>query len=172
MSHEWGVVVDAQTRPVRNNSNLAAHAMYYTRNDFDVIIIGLFTIYKSSILLICLTRRPLRPIPNMNVQRTILLYTALILSAIIHRSLQADTSMCEGARFGVPNRQDCLEAMFWIPYHNKPASITLDARALHIFAEPRLLSPPFKGIKNKEAPRAVVQLPKIWKFGESNRIGA
>lgn len=60
--------------------------------------------------------------------------------------------------------------MFWNPYINKPAKDTPDATVFRIFAEPQLLEPPFKAAKNPYAPKAIVQLPKIWKSGMSDRM--
>lgn len=79
--------------------------------------------------------------------------------------LQADPPLCSKDLFGSPQPNDCYQAMFWIPYINAPARHSPDAAAPRIFAEPRFLSPPFGAAKNPYAPKAIVQLPKIWKFG-------
>ena len=84
--------------------------------------------------------------------------------------LQVDPPLCDKDLFGTPRVEDCYEAMFWIPYINKPAKDTPDAKALRIFAEPQFLDPPFKAVKNPYAPKAIVQLPKIWKFRMLNRM--
>lgn len=84
--------------------------------------------------------------------------------------LQVDYPLCDKDLFGTPKMEDCYQAMFWIPYINRPAKDTPDARAPRIFAEPQFLVPPFKAVKNPYAPKAIVQLPKIWKHGMSNQM--
>ena len=61
--------------------------------------------------------------------------------------------------------EDCYQAMFWIPYINPPARGSPDANAYRMFAEPQFQTPPFGAVQNLYAPNAIVQLPKIWKFG-------
>ena len=84
--------------------------------------------------------------------------------------LQVDPPLCDKDLFGTPRLEDCYKAMFWIPYINSPAKDTPDAKALRIFAEPQFHSPPFKALKNPSAPKAIVQLPKIWKSGMLKRM--
>ena len=55
--------------------------------------------------------------------------------------------------------------MFWIPYNNPPAKGSSAANADRTFAEPQFQTPPFGAVPNPYAPNAIVQLPKIWKFG-------
>ena len=98
----------------------------------------------------------------------------LLLAFLIHcavtgpNPLQVDPPLCDKGLFVTPKIQDCYQAMFWIPYINRPAKDTPDASALRIFAEPQYLNPPFKAVKNPYAPKAIVQLPKIWKYGMSD----
>lgn len=100
-----------------------------------------------------------------------LLCSFLIYSAVTNPTpLQANPPLCDKDLFGSPNIKDCYEAMFWIPYINAPVKDTPDAKALRIFAEPQFLDPPFKAVKNPFAPKAIVQLPKVWKFGMSTWI--
>ena len=97
----------------------------------------------------------------------------IILPFIIHsavaipNSLQAISPLCERDLFGTPHTQDCYQAMFWVPYINPPARDSPDAKAPRNFAEPQYLDPPFSAVKNAYAPKAIVQLPKIWKFSTS-----
>jgi len=77
----------------------------------------------------------------------------------------AGSVFCDRVRFGTPNPEDCKEAMFWIPYHNKPASTYSDAKAFRLYVEPRRLDPPFRDVKDPYPPRAIVQMPRIWKYG-------
>lgn len=92
---------------------------------------------------------------------------------IVHRTiatpnpLQASPPLplCDKTLFGVPKLEDCYQAMFWIPYINPPGKDSRDAQAFRVFAEPQYLVPPFKAVKNPESPKAIVQLPKIWKHG-------
>ena len=73
---------------------------------------------------------------------------------------------CDKDLYGSPKIEDCNEAIFWIPKNNP------NANSMHIFAEPQLLNPPFKAVENIFAPKAIIQLPKIFKYGESNNISS
>lgn len=95
-----------------------------------------------------------------------LLSFLLVHSAIASPNpLQVEQPLCDKNMFGKPNIQDCYQALFWIPYANAPARDSPDAKAKRLFAEPQYLDPPFKAVKNPYAPKAIVQLPKIWKYG-------
>ncbi len=76
-------------------------------------------------------------------------------------------TLCDGGMFGAPNPHDCYDAMFSVPYRNVPGLDSPDAKATRIFAEPQYLSPPFSALENAYAPKAIVQLPKMWKSGTS-----
>lgn len=92
----------------------------------------------------------------------------LVHGAIISSNpLQVTEQLCDKDLFGTPNVDDCYHAMFWIPYMNSPAKQSPAATANRLFAEPQHLDPPFSAVKNKWAPNAIVQLPRIWKFGTS-----
>ena len=78
--------------------------------------------------------------------------------------LQENQLLCDKDRFGTPSAEDCYQAMFWVPYINQPARDSADAKAPRLFAEPQYLNPPFHAVKNAYAPKAIVQLPKIWKY--------
>ena len=100
--------------------------------------------------------------------RTVLLLCLLFHSAIASPNpLQAKSPLCDKDLFGTPKIDDCYQAMIWIPYMNPPARLSKDAMASRIFAEPQYLIPPFTDVKNAYAPKAIVQLPKIWKYGMS-----
>ena len=60
--------------------------------------------------------------------------------------------------------------MVWIPYMNPPGRDSPEANAFRIFADPEFQSPPFGAVPNPYAPKAIVQLPKIWKHGALPRI--
>ncbi|CAF9917860.1 MAG: hypothetical protein ALECFALPRED_000385 [Alectoria fallacina] len=95
-----------------------------------------------------------------------LLYVFLVNSAIASPNpLQVNPPLCDKDLFGAPKLEDCYQAMFWIPYINQPAKDSPDAKAFRVFAEPQFLNPPFSAVKNPYAPKAIVQLPKIWKHG-------
>ena len=83
---------------------------------------------------------------------------------------QANQLLCDKDIFGTPSAEDCYQAMFWIPYMNPPARDSADAKAPRLFAEPQYLNPPFSAVKNAYAPKAIVQLPKIWKYGMLIRL--
>ena len=92
-----------------------------------------------------------------------LLYYLLIQFAIATPNpLQVGPPHCDKEFYGSPKIEDCNQAIFWIPKKNP------NADSSHIFAEPQLLSPPFNAVKNPYAPKAIIQLPKIFKYGESN----
>ena len=94
------------------------------------------------------------------------LWFFLIQSAIATPNpLQANQLLCDKDSFGTPSAEDCYQAMFWVPYINQPARDSADAKAPRLFAEPQYLNPPFSAVKNAYAPKAIVQLPKIWKYG-------
>ena len=97
-----------------------------------------------------------------------LLYFFLVNSAVASPNpLPANPLLCDKNLFGAPKLEDCYQAMFWIPYINQPAKDSPDAKASRMFAEPQFLNPPFNVVKNHYAPKAIVQLPKIWKHGTS-----
>lgn len=72
--------------------------------------------------------------------------------------------ICDETIYGKPNVEDCQTAMSWIPYFEQPRGRQQnEATAFRSFAEPQFLKPPFSPVRNEWAPRAIVQLPKIWK---------
>lgn len=72
--------------------------------------------------------------------------------------------ICDETIYGKPNVEDCQTAMSWIPYFEQPRGRQQnEATAFRTFAEPQFLKPPFSPVRNEWAPRAIVQLPKIWK---------
>ncbi|CAD6587387.1 MAG: hypothetical protein ASARMPRED_003080 [Alectoria sarmentosa] len=92
-----------------------------------------------------------------------LLYFFLVNSAVASpKPLPANLPLCDKNLFGAPKLEDCYQAMFWIPYINQPAKDSPDAKASRMFAEPQFLNPSFNAVKNPYAPKAIVQLPKIW----------
>ena len=102
------------------------------------------------------------------IARWTFLYVFHVNSAIASpNSLQVNPPLCDKDLFGAPKLEDCYQAMFWIPYINQPAKDSPDAKAFRVFAEPQFLNPPFSAVKNPYAPKAIVQLPKIWKHGTS-----
>lgn len=98
--------------------------------------------------------------------RSASLWFFLIQSAIATPNpLQTNQLLCDKDSYGTPSAEDCYQAMFWVPYINQPARDSADAKAPRLFAEPQYLNPPFSAVKNAYAPKAIVQLPKIWKHG-------
>ena len=97
----------------------------------------------------------------------ILLTYLLIKSAIATPDpLQVGPPYCDKNFYGSPKIEDCKQAIFWIPKRNP------NADQAHVFAEPQLLNPPFNAVKNPYAPKAIIQLPKIFKYGESNNTNS
>ena len=97
----------------------------------------------------------------------ILLSNLLIHFAIASPNpLQAEPPHCDKNFYGSPVIEDCLEAILWIPKRNPSAD------SMSTFAEPQLLIPPFKALKNSYAPKAIIQLPKIFKYGESDETSS
>lgn len=88
-------------------------------------------------------------------------WAALLL--ILHP--QTSATFCNGAIYGTPVAQDCLEALNWIPYARAAPSYPL-AQQPHVFSEPQFLQPPFTGLDNPYRPSAIIQLPKIYKHSE------
>ena len=80
--------------------------------------------------------------------------------------LQVGPTWCDKGLFGVPKVEDCNQAFLWMPKKNP------NADAQRVFAEPQFLNPPFNSVKNPNAPRAIIQLPKIFKYGESMGINS
>lgn len=70
---------------------------------------------------------------------------ALVSFLFAYHALAANF-ICDKDLFGIPDPEDCAEAMFWIPYMNIPASASADAKAPGIFAEQQFLQPPFGAI--------------------------
>ena len=93
---------------------------------------------------------------------TLLSYLLIQFAIATPNPLQAGPLQCDKEFYGSPKIEDCNQAIFWIPKKNP------NADASHIFAEPQLLNPPFNAVKNPYAPKAIIQLPKIFKYGESN----
>lgn len=101
---------------------------------------------------------------------TFIFFTTVNISLVIAEGNQtADLGappppICDKAQYGTPNIEDCKTAMSWIPYFDQPAGRHQnEATAFRTFAEPQFLKPPFSPVRNEWAPRAIVQLPKIWK---------
>lgn len=89
---------------------------------------------------------------------------------LVHGITALVVHVCDRRTFGVPNVDDCQEAMKWIPYFDTDPRAFPGGLEKRIFAEPQNLAQPFAAIgKNPNAPRAIVQLPKIWKHGKSAR---
>lgn len=71
---------------------------------------------------------------------------------------------CKKEVYGSPNIEDCKAAMYWIPYFEQHRGHQVnEGTAFRTFAEPQFLQPPFSGVKNGWAPRAIIQMPKIWR---------
>ena len=97
----------------------------------------------------------------------LLSWTLLIVFAIATPNpLPVGPPHCDKDYYGSPKIEDCKQAIFWIPKSGP------NAVANHVFAEPQLLNPPFKAVKNPNAPRAIIQLPKIFKYGASKDISS
>ena len=97
------------------------------------------------------------PLPSW----TLLSYLLIQFTIATPNPLQVDPPQCDKELYGSPKIEDCNQAFFWIP---KSGSDTVSNQ---VFAEPQLLNPPFKAVKNRFAPRAIIQLPKIFKYGGS-----
>lgn len=80
----------------------------------------------------------------------------------------AATTQCNGALYGVPKVQDCLQALDWMPYarFSPPSQHYFRSQQLQLFSEPQYSVPPFSSMRNTYAPNAIVQLPKIWKHSK------
>ena len=85
----------------------------------------------------------------------------VFLICLLYSSI-AKSSFCNGAIYGNPVVEDCIQALSWIPFAEAPQTLP-GAEALRIFAEPQQMSVPFAALPNNRRPRAIVQLPKIWK---------
>lgn len=80
----------------------------------------------------------------------------------------AARTQCNEAIYGVPNVQDCLQALDWIPYarFSPPSQYYFRSQQLQLFSEQQYSLPPFTTVRNTYAPNAIVQLPKIWKHSK------
>ena len=90
---------------------------------------------------------------------TLLSYLLIQLAMATPKPLPIAPPYCDKDFYGSPKIEDCNQAIFWIPKTGP------NADSVHIFAEPQLLIPPFRALQNPYAPKAIIQLPKIFKYG-------
>lgn len=95
-----------------------------------------------------------------------LLNLICILSLKIAHCQAVLTPICSVKDYGLPNHEDCIMAFRQMPYAHDPS--VYDARGYRLYSEPQLLLHPFHSVVNRYRPRAIVQLPKIWRYSESN----
>ena len=74
--------------------------------------------------------------------------------------------ICSDELYGNPKVDDCEQALLEIPFAKESPRSYL-SRHPHVFTEPQYQQPPFRQVTNNYRPEAVIQLPKIWKHGES-----
>ena len=74
--------------------------------------------------------------------------------------------VCNDEIYGNPKVDDCERALLELSYARQSDG-SYRFRVSHIFAEPQFLEPPFNLITNSYRPRAIIQLPKIWKHSKS-----
>lgn len=87
----------------------------------------------------------------------------MLISFVVLRShICRATSSTSNLLFGIPNHQDCVNAFNQIPYALSPTHF--GAQGYRLFSEPQFLLPPFKGVNNRYRPKAIVQLPKLWRY--------
>lgn len=87
---------------------------------------------------------------------------SLVAAVCLLCSYMVDSMVCNGGIYGNPVAEDCIAALEWMPFAKVELDLP-DSRAQRIFAEPQQMSPPFAALANRQRPRAIVQLPKIWK---------
>ena len=94
---------------------------------------------------------------------TLLSFLLMQVALATPNPLQVQPPRCDKDFYGSPKIEDCNQAFFWIPKGPNAATN-------QIFAEPQLMDPPFKALENVHAPKGIIQLPKIFKYGESNDV--
>lgn len=100
-------------------------------------------------------------VPMLILRTSFADHRLVVLICLLYSSI-AHSLLCNGAIYGNPVVEDCIQALSWIPFAEAPHSLP-GASALRIFAEPQQMSVPFAALPNNRRPRAIVQLPKIWK---------
>ena len=73
---------------------------------------------------------------------------------------------CNQNIYGSVDPYDCHRAIDEIPFALVPTT-SYQSRNLRLFAEPQFQTPKFGYVNNQFRPQNIVQLPKIWKHGES-----
>ena len=77
----------------------------------------------------------------------------------------ADWPLCSAAVFGVPPWIDCVAAFSKIPYAGS-YKINVNAHLKRLYGEPQYLNQQFGAVINRYAPRAIIQIPKIWQHSK------
>ena len=71
---------------------------------------------------------------------------------------------CRDVWFGKPAEEDALKAIKQFPDYGLRTNRRMSQ---HLFVQPQYLDPPFSPVTNRHT-EDMVQLPKIWRSGESN----
>ena len=73
-----------------------------------------------------------------------------------------NSSYCDSSVYGTIVERDCKFALHTLSFMSDPWNPKFQKP--QIFAEPQFMDPPFRGLKNRDPPNPIVQLPKVWKY--------
>ena len=104
---------------------------------------------------VCSTNNMILPCPSPSILFIYSLCFPLVRSLV-----------CSEEIYGNPKIEDCERVLLEIPFARQSFS-SRQSQYQHVFAEPQFLEPPFAQVINMYRPRAIIQLPKVWKSSKS-----
>ena len=92
-----------------------------------------------------------------------------VIVSLLLRALLVNSQICSEGIYGRVNARDCFKAINAMPFAQYPVTNT-GSSLPRLFSEPQFQIPKFEFVKNDFRPRAIVQLPKVWKHGKSSLL--
>lgn len=89
--------------------------------------------------------------------------SAIWILGLISGFCSAAQPVCWVNPYGIPVYSDCFKALLAMPFAQESEG-SHSSEPYELFSEPQYLLPPFKRVYNAHIPRAINQLPKIWRY--------
>ena len=89
--------------------------------------------------------------------------SAIWILGLISGFCSAAQPVCLVNPYGVPVYSDCFKALLAMPFAQESEG-SHNIEHFEVFSEPQYLLPRFKRVYNAYKPRAINQLPKIWRY--------
>lgn len=92
------------------------------------------------------------------MRTALVLWTCMIFLSLFEIGLTDEEAHCDAAVYGRVSEAECTAAFRAIP----------SVATHHLFCEPQYIRPAFGAIRNRYLPNRIVQIPKIFRRGESH----